>query len=512
MNIKRAKEEIKNSIESYLLRDEYGDYMIPIESQRPVLLIGPPGIGKTAIMQQIATECKIGLVAYTITHHTRQSAIGLPFIEEKEFGGKKYSVTEYTMSEIIAAVYEKIEATGLKEGILFIDEINCASETLAPAMLQFLQYKTFGSHKVPEGWIIAAAGNPPQYNKSVREFDIVTLDRVKRIEVEEDYGVWREYAVLNNVHNAVLSYLDIKKESFYSVKNTTEGKVFITARGWEDLSKIIYVYEKLNKKIDFQVASQYLQNMKIAKDFASYLELYYKYKADYSIADILQGKTKESYVDRLRVASFDEKLGVISLILGALNDGFKEVEKKDAFVTKLHEMLKEVKEVIFADDKKAEESLESFIKMKQKHLQVKKVGKLLKADEERAEQRLIETLEGYLKSVRLKSSKTQEDAFNIIKEEFNAEVLKRQQSIEKASESLENSFDFMERVFGESQEMVVFVTELNSGYYSIKFINENGCVKFYQYNKNLLFKQQQKAITEEIDKINDMMKNLKMEE
>ena len=139
MNIKKAKEEIKNSIEAYLLKDEFGDYVIPTESQRPLLIIGPPGIGKTAIMRQIASECKIGLVSYTITHHTRQSAIGLPYIEEREFGGEKYSITEYTMSEIIASVYKQIEETGIKEGILFIDEINCASETLAPAMLQFLQ-------------------------------------------------------------------------------------------------------------------------------------------------------------------------------------------------------------------------------------------------------------------------------------------------------------------------------------------------------------------------------------
>ena len=61
-------------------------------------------------------------------------------------------------------------------------------------MLQFLQCKTFGSHKIPEGWLIVAAGNPPEYNKSVREFDIVTLDRLKRIDIEENYNVWREYA------------------------------------------------------------------------------------------------------------------------------------------------------------------------------------------------------------------------------------------------------------------------------------------------------------------------------
>ena len=214
MNIKRAKEEIKNTIEAYLLKDEYGEYVIPQIRQRPVLMLGAPGIGKTQIMEQIAKECGIGLVAYTITHHTRQSAIGLPFISKKEFGGSEYTITEYTMSEIVASVYEKMEKTGLSEGILFIDEINCVSETLAPAMLQFLQCKTFGSHEIPQGWIIVAAGNPPEYNKSVREFDVVTMDRVKKIEVEPDFGVWKEYAVRQQLHPAVISYLNTRPANF----------------------------------------------------------------------------------------------------------------------------------------------------------------------------------------------------------------------------------------------------------------------------------------------------------
>ena len=78
MNIKRTKEEIKNTMEAYLKKDAYGAYEIPSIRQRPVLLLGPPGVGKTQIMEQVSRECGIGLVAYTITHHTRQSAIGLP--------------------------------------------------------------------------------------------------------------------------------------------------------------------------------------------------------------------------------------------------------------------------------------------------------------------------------------------------------------------------------------------------------------------------------------------------
>lgn len=83
MNIKKAKEDIKNTVRAYLKKNDYGQYSIPSIRQRPMLLMGPPGIGKTQIMQQIAQECNIGLVAYTITHHTRQSAVGLPFIKEK---------------------------------------------------------------------------------------------------------------------------------------------------------------------------------------------------------------------------------------------------------------------------------------------------------------------------------------------------------------------------------------------------------------------------------------------
>ena len=292
MNIKRAKQEIKDTIEAYLLKDEYGEYVIPQIRQRPVLLLGAPGIGKTQIMEQIARECRVGLVSYTITHHTRQSAIGLPFISKKEFGGKEYSVTEYTMSEIVASIYNKIEKTGLKDGILFIDEINCVSETLAPAMLQFLQCKMFGNHEIPQGWVIVAAGNPPEYNKSVREFDVVTMDRVKKIEVEPDFAVWKEYAVKNQLHPAVISYLSTRTANFYRMETTVDGRTFATPRGWEDLSQMLMVYEKLGKKMDREVVRQYIQHEKIAKDFANYLELYEKYQMDYQLEAVLRGRNR----------------------------------------------------------------------------------------------------------------------------------------------------------------------------------------------------------------------------
>ena len=165
MDIKKAKEQIKNAITAYFTKDERGHYLVPLYKQRPIFLMGPPGIGKTAIIEQVAGELGVGMLSYSMTHHTRQSALGLPYIVHKNYGGQEYAVSEYTMSEIIASIYDLMEETGVKEGILFLDEINCVSETLAPIMLQFLQYKVFGRHRVPDGWVVVTAGNglsPPE--------------------------------------------------------------------------------------------------------------------------------------------------------------------------------------------------------------------------------------------------------------------------------------------------------------------------------------------------------------
>ena len=491
MDIKRAKQEIKDSIEAYLKKDADGEYMIPAIRQRPILLLGPPGIGKTQIMEQIAKECKIGLVSYTITHHTRQSAIGLPFIQEKMYGGKKYSVTEYTMSEIIASVYDKIEATGIKEGILFIDEINCVSETLAPTMLQFLQCKMFGNQKVPEGWIIVAAGNPPEYNKSVRDFDIVTLDRIKKIDVEENYEVWKEYAYQAEIHPAILAYLEIRKDHFYRIETTVDGKVFATARGWEDLSQLLKVYEALGKKADREVVHQYIQHWKIAKDFANYLVLYEKYKKDYGLEKIIEGCYSKETLEQLNYAPFDERLSVVHMLIGRLGSLFKESFVEDQYVTILYEYLRLYKENLNLEEvtAQAEGAYETLRKAEQ-------LTKL----QDKIYRKVVETLERFGQMVQ-QDHLTSEAAFARVKEEFQQSVEVREQVVEHTLQSLNHVFDFMEDAFGDSQEMVAFVTELNTNYYSIQFLKDNDCDKYYRYNKRLLFGEQQQEILKELDEV-----------
>lgn len=525
MNIKQAKDEIRHTVQAYLTKDALGDYAIPVVRQRPILLIGPPGIGKTAIMSQVARECGVALVSYTITHHTRQSAIGLPFIEKKNFGGKEYSITEYTMSEIVASIYEKMEATGLKEGILFIDEINCVSETLAPMMLQFLQGKTFGNQKVPEGWVIVTAGNPPEYNKSVREFDVVTLDRIKKIDVEADFDVWKEYAYQQGIHPAVISYLELRRKNFYRVENTVDGKIFATARGWEDLSRLIQVYEILGKTVDREVVSQYIQHKMIAKDFASYLALYYKYRTDYKVEDILKGKWDSITLGKIRTASLDEHLSIVSLLNGKLSELFTECYLTDAYLTKLYDYM-----VYFRE---AQDSLtaKNLMEKAEADLEKDKKSELLTKQQERIQKRVVSFFEN-ASGLESASESTGSDKtgsgsepagggsaaaesevlssnrnYEFVKALFESETEAYENRTDEISFTLQNVFDFMEAAFGDSQEMVAFITELNANYYSLWFIRENGSDQYYRHNKGLLFDDRQKMLLGQMEEVENILNN-----
>ena len=461
MDIKRAKQEIKDSIEAYLAKDEFGEYLIPAIRQRPILLMGAPGIGKTQIMEQIARECKVGLVSYTITHHTRQSAVGLPFIKEKTFGQETFSVTEYTMSEIIASVYEKMEKTGLREGILFIDEINCVSETLAPMMLQFLQGKTFGNQKVPEGWVIVTAGNPPEYNKSVREFDVATLDRVRKIEVLPELSVWLSYAEKNQIHSAVTTYLIAHSDHFYSVSQEVDEKRFVTARGWEDLSAVLKSYEILHFPVDEALIGQYLQEEKTAEEFSSYYRIYEKYGQDYGVEEILtgafSGKIMAQKQQMAANGSAEERSVLLSLFHAALQKEASACQKQEHTAKELSECLRQFTGLC---RQKKDETYASWLQQKEQGFAVCKQQGLLKQGEEETNARVLKKLKK-LEETAKKCRKTDPDQ---MKELFETVCELEQEKVEKEVKDVKlqirRAAEFLQNSFPGGAEVVLFEANL----------------------------------------------------
>ncbi|MBR5968978.1 MAG: AAA family ATPase [Lachnospiraceae bacterium] len=496
MNIADVKQHIIHSVRAYLQRDAEGNPVIPVEKQRPILLMGPPGIGKTAIMEQIAQELGINLVSYTITHHTRQSAIGLPFIVKRNYGGKEYSVTEYTMSEIIASLYDRIELTGVKEGILFLDEINCVSETLSPTMLQFLQYKTFGTHRVPEGFLIVAAGNPPEYNASVRDFDIVTLDRVRVMDVDASYEAWKSYALSAGMHAAVLAYLEIRKEHFYDLRVEPEGKRFVTARGWEDLSRVLQTHEALSLPVGKDLVRQFLQSDEIAEAFATYYELWLKYRDIYRVQEILAGKApEEAQKEALRKAPFDEKLSLITMLTERLTQSFGTFCRSLFVQEQLREVLLTLREMADEGEEDLTEAVQSIAESMRENLRRKERAGFLSREDAATAREVAKALS---EAAPVAGRGSGAEAFAPLKDWFAAREEQRLEQAQETDAQLTQAFAFLSGVFGEGQEIVLFLQQLSAGDKSLKFLHEYGNEAYFRYNRLLLLDESRSRLQEEI--------------
>lgn len=500
MNIAQAKEQIEYAMKAYFTKNEFGDYKIPVEKQRPVFLMGPPGIGKTAIMEQIASELGVGLVSYSMTHHTRQSALGLPYITDQEFEGAHYQLYQYTMSEIIGAIYQLMKETGIREGILFLDEINCVSETLAPCMLQFLQYKVFGQHRIPKGWIVVTAGNPPEYNKSVRDFDIVTWDRLKRIDVEADYETWKQYAAQKQIHPAILTYLAARKKDFYLVESTVDGRHFVTARGWEDLSEMMKLYEENGISADELLIGQYIQHEKIAKDFSIYYDLFRKYQSDYQIDSILNGTSGEDILFRAKHAPMDERLSFLGLLFDAITSVLKEVCQMEDALDGLMQVLKEIRKEIL-EKPGITEQLEQKISEKMEALERGRKASTLSREKQICLQGVITALQNNKMQLMMEHSMDDESGYAMMKRAFEKSVSELKEKAQKAGEKLEHAFTFCEEAFGEGDEILIFVTELTANYDTARHIGHYGCEKYDLHNKELQFAQRQIELEKKVKEL-----------
>lgn len=498
MNIKEAKAEVKKNVEINLEKDVNGEYLIPVVRQRPIFLVGAPGIGKTAIMEQVAADLGIALVSYSMTHHTRQSAIGLPFLKEVTYGDKTYTKSEYTMSEIIASVYDVIQKTGKKEGILFLDEINCVSETLAPAMLLFLQYKRFGNQSIPEGWVVVTAGNPPQYNKSVKEFDVATMDRLKVITVDASFSVWKEYAYNAGVHPAILAFLELNEKFFYSIKTNVDGKEYVTARGWEDLSTEIQAYERHGFPVTQELVSEYITNKEAARKFTVYYDLFRKYRVNYAIGDILSGSATSAAAAKAKGAKYEERLSIISMLMESLGSGAKGVMTEFHALQDVVKKLRVIKKAA-AKGASTYELLANRIADIRAEMQNAKEANALSMENKDIWSREIALMESY--KTQLEELPT-EDQFKAVKTAFSKAAMALDRKQKKTDTAMTNAFKFIEDAWGgDSQEMTLFVTELTLNRQAAAFINTYGNEEYYNHNSTMLIYDESQKLDAEIDEL-----------
>ena len=180
---------------------------------------------------------------------------------------------------------------------------------------------------------------------------------------------------------------------------------------------------------------------------------------------------------------------------------FRECFLQDAYVAKLYEYL------IYYRDSQSVMMLDDVRAMAEKDLEEQKRAEQLTREQEQIQHRVIETLNRF--SLEIKGEIFVGDgALDEVREMFGREKEELERMTEHTSDALDNAFRFLEDAFGESQEMVAFVTELNANYYSVWFINENGNDLYYRHNKGLLFEARHENVVKQMEEAENMLNSV----
>ena len=303
------------------------------------------------------------------------------------------------------------------------------------------------------------------------------------------------------MHAAVTTYLDIKKADFYKIETTVDGKSFVTARGWSDLSDMIRLYEQNNIKVDESLVCQYLQNRRIAKDFAVYYDLFNKYRADYQIDRILAGEPVDVIKGRARAARFDELLSLLGLLLDAVTGELRAVCNEEKAQTELLSALKAVRLELARPGSDPDAALMKQIDQRRRALDTGRKSGSLSADDAFAQQSTVAALEAERELLTREAPENGNAAFALLKADFDKSTKALKKHAEEAGKKLSNMFKFCEDVFEEGQEMVILVTELTISSYGARFISRYGCKEYFAHNKELLFYERQKEIIRELEEL-----------
>ncbi len=334
-SISEAKRASMDIIKAYLCKDETGKYVIDPKTRMPILMISPPGIGKTETAGDIARIMHIGFASFSLTHHSRNSMLGLPVIKDLPDGGK---YTEFTMSDILAAVYQSVHE-GHDEGILLLDEFTSTPESIMPMMLSFLQTGTIGRYKLPDGWIIVLCGNPPEFNKSARNLDPATYDRVRLMNIDVNLQAFLEYCDENEVHPAVVNFLSAFPECLYRCEKKDDGLELVTCRSWNRLAKSIECYEKAGALVDIRMIGQFIKSEEIAHLFYDYYEQFGEVDAMAELDSVYMGTFSEELVNKMSGLSVRERWKKLDYMRRVLAERYAGCLDKSAEQNKLAESL-----------------------------------------------------------------------------------------------------------------------------------------------------------------------------
>ena len=196
-----------------------------IDSKIPTFLWGPPGIGKSSIIKQIAVAKEVRFIDLRLSLMDPTDLKGIPFYDKHEHHS-------------VWAPPSFLPKEG--EGILFLDELNSAPPAVQASAYQLILDRQVGEYKLPEGWAIVAAGNRESDRGVVYKMPTPLANRFVHLDMEVDINDWKDWAYKNGIDERIIAYIGYKSEDLFSFDPVLNEKSFATPRSWEFVNGVVH--------------------------------------------------------------------------------------------------------------------------------------------------------------------------------------------------------------------------------------------------------------------------------
>jgi hypothetical protein len=196
------------------------------KSNLPVFIWGPPGIGKSSVVKQIANDHKLEFIDLRLSLLDPTDLKGIPFFDKEN-------------NQAVWASPNFLPKDKNSKGILFLDEINTAAPSVQASAYQLVLDRKVGDYSLPDGWSIVAAGNRENDRGVTYRMPPPLANRFVHLEMGVDFEDWKLWAQRNRIDASVIGFLSFDKEKLFDFDPNRNEKSFPTPRSWEYVDKIL---------------------------------------------------------------------------------------------------------------------------------------------------------------------------------------------------------------------------------------------------------------------------------
>ena len=198
--------------------------------KRPLFLWGPPGIGKSELVENITRDLGGYMIDLRLGQMEPTDIRGIPFYN-KDSGKMDWAPPVELPDDELSSQYPVV--------VLFLDELNSAAPSVQSAAYQLILNRRIGKYKLPDNVVMVAAGNRESDKGVTYRMPTPLANRFIHQEMKVDFASWQEWAVLNKIHKDVVGYLSFAKQDLYDFDAKSASRAFATPRSWSFVSELL---------------------------------------------------------------------------------------------------------------------------------------------------------------------------------------------------------------------------------------------------------------------------------